>query len=142
MGRVGLLAAVLALGLAALPPVIDWGLSWFKRQDGCRVRGIVDGDTVRLSCAGASARGRLLGVDTPEMKAGCVAEFIGAVRATWALRLSFWSAGHVVVSRKGQGRYGRDLVRLSFDGRDVADEMIRSGLGRAYGGGRRTGWCG
>ena len=38
-------------------------------------------------------------------------------------------------------RYGRRLVRLSLDGRDVGAVLISEGLAVPYRGGRRIDWC-
>jgi endonuclease YncB( thermonuclease family) len=86
-------------------------------------------------------RARLLGFDTPEKKSRCVAEARDAVTATWLLRKSIWEAEEMQVQLKGTDRYGRRLVRMFLDGRDVADIMIATGYARRYGGGRRGSWC-
>ena len=41
----------------------------------------------------------------------------------------------------GEDRYGRRLVRLGIDGRDVGDGLIAEGLAVPYTGGRRIDWC-
>ena len=111
---------------------------------GCRVVGVVDGDTVGLHCPGETGigRARVLGYDTPEIfSPKCLSETIRGTIAKWSLRLALWRAERIDVYRSGTDRYDRDLVRLSIDGADVAPRMIGAGLARPYAGGRRQGWC-
>lgn len=101
---------------------------------------IVDGDSLRLA---GMALVRLDGIDTPELDGECPAETALAKRA--AARLAeLIGAGPVTVTWGGMRRekYGRPLVRISAGGRDVALTLIAEGLGRAYHGEARGGWCG
>ncbi|MZR14004.1 hypothetical protein GQE99_13360 [Maritimibacter sp. DP07] len=144
------LKAVIVLafaGLVVLPFLADSTLAVMRPMalrgnDQCRVLRYVDGDTVTMRCTGIGVfRARLLGFDTPEKKSRCVAEARDAVTATWLLRKSIWEAEEMQVQLKGTDRYGRRLVRMFLDGRDVADIMIATGYARRYGGGRRGSWC-
>lgn len=109
----------------------------------CRVLTVVDGDTVTLACDGTGVeRARLLGLDAPEKYSPkCAAELVAAERATWALRMMLLQAERLELTRDGEDRFGRTLVRLVADGEDVARRMIRAGHARAYGGGLRGSWC-
>jgi len=110
---------------------------------GCRVTGVIDGDTVRLDCPDRSEdRGRLMGFDAPEVfSPGCAAELRRGVAATAFLRREIWAAGEVETRVRGVDRYGRLLIVLRLDGEDVAARMLASGHARVYHGGRREGWC-
>lgn len=140
VGRIaffGLLGALLAVRLG------DLAIGYATPTTGCRVTGVVDGDTVRLSCRDSDdTRGRLLGFDTPEMYSPkCASEYRQGVAATWRLRKELWSASKVETRGGGHDRYGRRLVTLYLDGENVADIMVGAGLARRYTGGTRLGWC-
>ncbi len=104
-----------------------------------RLLSVVDGDTVRL--AGATIR--LTGFDAPETyRAQCDAELVQGEAATARLRQLInraTAAELAYLSRHDV--YGRDLVRLTLDGRNVADTMVGDGFARRYGGGQRRPWC-
>lgn len=135
------------LGLILLPTAADLVNAAMKPVAGdggtCRILRVVDGDTVTLMCPQYGMQSaRLLGFDTPEKYAPkCMAEFIAAERASWALRTLIQKADRLVLVRDGTDKYGRALVRLMLDGQDVARQMIRAGHGRTYGGGLRGSWC-
>jgi endonuclease YncB( thermonuclease family) len=144
------LKAVIGLGLFGLlilPTLADGinaAMKPVQAADGtCRIVRVVDGDTVTLLCGEEGLQSaRLLGFDTPEKYSPrCVAEFVAAERASWALRTLIQKADRLTLTRDGVDQYGRALVRLELDGQDVADRMIRAGHGRRYGGGPRGGWC-
>lgn len=113
-------------------------------QGDCRIIRVVDGDTVSLICPeDGMMSARLLGFDTPEKYAPkCLAEFVAAEKASWALRTLIQKADRIGLAQEGADQYGRALVRLELDGVDVARLMIRDGHGRVYGGGLRGSWCG
>lgn len=141
-GRFGLGVAVLTLGSVALPPVGDAINGFVKPKEGCRVVGIIDGDTVRLLCPGKGViSGRVVGYDTPEKKARCLSEFLAALSATQYLRWILWSGAQISARTQGEDRYGRALTMLSVDGQNVAERMVGAGLARRYDGGQRQGWC-
>ncbi|MDX1781201.1 MAG: thermonuclease family protein [Thalassovita sp.] len=113
-----------------------------KPKNGCRVVGVVDGDTVRLLCSGGGViSGRVVGYDTPEKKARCLSEFVDALSATQYLRWILWSGSQISVRTHGEDRYGRALTTLSVDGQNVAERMVGAGLARWYDGGQRQSWC-
>lgn len=64
-----------------------------------------------------------------------------AGQATRALGKKIAAAHEIRLSGGGRDRYGRLLVTLWLDGRDVAGEMIAEGLAVPYDGGRRINWC-
>lgn len=109
---------------------------------GCRISYVVDGDTLRLDCNGSLRRARLTGYDSPELsKPQCASEKRAAEAARKALERYIDKAGQLELQHRGTDKYRRDLVTLRLDGQDVAQIMIARGHGRAYGGGKRQGWC-
>ncbi len=86
-------------------------------------------------------RGRLLGFDTPEMKARCPSELYRAIRATYFLKWQLLKAGKISALPRDHDRYGRRLVFVVVDGRPLSDVMIEAGMARPYAGGKRRGWC-
>lgn len=134
-------------GLVLVPTIADLVNAAMKtvesEQGPCRVLRVVDGDTVSLICPeDGMVSARLLGFDTPEKYAPkCLSEFLAAERASWYLRALIQGADRMKLVHQGTDQYGRALVRLEIDGVDVARLMIRSGYGRAYGGGLRGSWC-
>ena len=109
----------------------------------CQIARVIDGDTVAMSCAGSGPfRARLVGYDTPEaFEPACAAEAQAARAAKTRLSTLVASAQTVDAQVSGTDRYGRRLVRLAIDGRDVGDVLIAEGLAVPYGGGRRIDWC-
>lgn len=125
-------------------PVVNAVLLPGKAAGGCHVTRVIDGDTVAMICAsGGALRGRLTGVDTPEIfSPGCASELRRGLEAKIRLQSILWSADEVKIVRSGTDRYGRALITMFADGRRVAGQLIAEGLGRPYGGGKRIGWCG
>lgn len=142
------LVAVLALWLVVLPFAVDGTIGVLRPAEtaggSCRILRVVDGDTVNLWCARrGQVKARLLGYDSPELfSPRCLSEFARAEQAVWFLRWTLLTAGPIRLVLHDHDRYGRALVGLSAGGRDVAALMIARGLGRAYDGGPRQGWCG
>jgi micrococcal nuclease len=134
-------------GLVLVPTVADLVNAAMKpvasAQGDCRIFRVVDGDTVSMVCPeDGMLSARLLGFDTPEKYAPkCLAEFVAAEKASWALRTLIQKANRLKLTQEGTDQYGRALVRLELDGVDVARLMIRDGHGRTYGGGLRGSWC-
>jgi endonuclease YncB( thermonuclease family) len=85
---------------------------------------------------------RLRDVDTPELKGRCPYERDMA-RAARERLAAILAEGAVAVSRIGLDKYGgRVDAAVSTRGTpDVAAALKLAGLGRAYAGGRREGWC-
>lgn len=114
------------------------------RDDGaCSVTRVIDGDTVDLSCPGEGRfRARLTGFDTPEtFEPGCRDEARLGHAATDRLSAMVRDAQTVDARLGAFDRYGRRLVGLSLDGRDVGTTLIGEGLALRYDGGRRPDWC-
>ncbi len=135
------IVVVIALALG-VPPVVDFVNGSAKSKSRCNVTMVMDGDTFKMTCPEEGIiRARIMGFDAPEKNARCIAEYIKATRATWALRLMLWQARTIEISLDGKDRYDRYLVNLRVNGKDIRTAMISSGLARAYSGGRRDSWC-
>jgi endonuclease YncB( thermonuclease family) len=100
-----------------------------------------DGDTLVMRSGEIV---RVLGVDTPELHpCRCSHECnLGeAARVFTAMAVTHG----VLLTRRGRDRYGRSLatVRVAEPGgrENLADLLVRAGLGRSYGGGPRAPWC-
>jgi endonuclease YncB( thermonuclease family) len=139
----GVLGAAAALFLASCQPVEVSATAVSPDPVACRVTSVVDGDTVDMTCAATGPfRARLTGFDTPEsFEPGCAAEARLARQATQRLRALVAQARRVDAALAGSDRFGRRLVRLSLDGRDVGAVLIAEGLALPYDGGRRIDWC-
>ena len=108
----------------------------------CRITFVYDGDTVALDCGAGDRTARIEGLNAPETRdAACADEAEAGRRATDRMRALVREAAQMTVSRQGHDRYGRELVRLWIDGRDVAATLVSEGLAEAYLGGRRRDWC-
>lgn len=113
---------ILALALALCP------------AQGVRVTCLHDGDSLVIN----RERLRLANIDAPELKARCPYERAQALRAR--NRLHELLQRPFLVEATGQDRYGRTLVRIRVDGRDVGEVLVGEGLARPYAGGRKP-WC-
>jgi micrococcal nuclease len=135
------------LGLVLVPSIADLVNAAMKTaasdQGLCRILNVIDGDTVTLMCqTSGMGRARITGYDTPEKYAPkCAGEFLAAEQASWALRTLIQKAERIEIVHQGIDRYGRVLIVLTLDGRDVARAMILAGHARQYGGGLRGSWC-
>ena len=95
-------------------------------------------DDIRIS-----VRVRLINIDTPEIHGQCAREIEMANAARDKLA-ELIPVGSVVELKniKDDKYLGRiDANVIMADGRDVGDVLVDMGLGRAYSGGRRAGWC-
>lgn len=112
-----------------------------------RLLQVIDGDTLFVQAQIwpgqlVETHVRLIGVDTPEIKGACATERATAEKAR-AYVVGLLGDDAVVLNNIRFGKYaGRVLARVtSAAGVDVAGALIERGLGRAYDGGRRKGWC-
>ncbi len=112
-----------------------------------RVLKVLDGDTLIVRARvwvgqDIEIKVRISGMDAPEMRGRCAGERKLARTARDYLRDRV-SSGIVRLHLVQYGKYaGRVLARVETeDGADIATEMIRAGMARAYGGGKRASWC-
>jgi endonuclease YncB( thermonuclease family) len=147
---------ILILALAATAPAlaVDAARAFPSQRDllagpvEARVIQVRDGDTFRVRAriwVGQEIviNVRLAGIDTPELRGRCASERALAKRARAFVARAVGDRP-VRLSQIRNGKYaGRVLARVETqDGIDLGAALSRAGLARAYGGGRRPGWCG
>lgn len=101
----------------------------------CGSLSVHDGDSIR--CGGE--RIRIANIDAPELPGSAKCEgrrspyancdFAKGYRARDALR-AFLATGPIQVQRLGPDRYGRTLARVTVNGRDAGEYLVRLGLAR------------
>jgi len=111
------------------------------------VTSIYDGDTFRANIKGypkivGYRMGiRVLGIDTPEMRAKCSKEKELA-RAAKKLTVSLLrGAEHIELRNIKRGKYFRILADVYVDGVSIADELLKGGYAVRYDGGTKIDWC-
>lgn len=97
-------------------------------QGPCRVSRVIDGDTVRMRCDGEEMKVRLLRIDTPERDEPRYREATEALRRLLDGRDVHFSYDEP--GRPARGNYGRLLVYLHAEGRNINVEMVRAGWSR------------
>ena len=108
--------------------------------DQARVAYVTDGDTFRLT---TGERIRIAGIDAPEIHQGqahCSLEIERGLEAARQLRAMI-DGQAVTIARVGRS-YNRTVARVTFDGRDLAGELVRRGIARPWPRGRpKPDWC-
>lgn len=86
---------------------------------------------------------RLRGIDAAEFRSQCAEEVRLASAARDALARML-AEGGVTIGRIDFDKYGGRVVASAATRNtpDVSDALLKTGLVRAYDGGRRDGWCG
>lgn len=85
---------------------------------------------------------RILGIDTPEMRAECAEEKKLALKGREFANKMFRSAEKIEFDNLKWDKYGgRVLVDVYLDGKSYKDEIINAGLARPYDGGTKESWC-
>jgi micrococcal nuclease len=135
------LTAYIALTLLVLWSIADQYAPYYGTKAACHVGYVYDGDTLEMRCGIEKLTARLVGFDAPETKSPkCPEELAWGNRATLRLR-ELLKSPDVVIYQQGFDKYGRDLVVVTINGRDVADMMISEGLAVDYHGAKRRNWC-
>jgi endonuclease YncB( thermonuclease family) len=107
---------------------------------------VVDGDTLAVKAhiwlgQTIETKVRIRGIDTPETKGKCAREVSMAAAATARLE-EIAGPGLVILTNVEPDKYGgRAIADIAAGDADLAALMLRSGLARAYDGGRRGSWC-
>ena len=108
---------------------------------------VIDGDTVLVRARiwlgqDVETRVRLLGIDTPELKARCGEEQRLALVARDFVRDRVLGRRVNLVDIR-HDKYGKRVLSrvITPDGEDLGAALIRHGLGRPYDGGGRQNWC-
>jgi endonuclease YncB( thermonuclease family) len=83
------------------------------------------------------------GIDAAEFRAQCAEEVRLAAAARDALARML-AEGGVTIGRIDFDKYGGRVVAnaATRSTPDISDALLKTGLVRAYDGGRRDGWCG
>jgi endonuclease YncB( thermonuclease family) len=154
----GVVAATAIPGLLASPPAARSGapsrgadepanMSPLTTVYAADLLRVIDGDTfdARIHVwpgLAVTTRVRLRGIDAPELHAHCPQERSKAEAARTALA-AILADGQIRVLHIGPDKYNGRIVADAATARttDVSATMLRSGLARAYDGGRRAGWC-
>lgn len=85
---------------------------------------------------------RILGIDTPEIRAKCDEEKKLALEARALANKLFREAKDIEFANLKWDKYGgRVLVDVYLDGKLYKDEIINAGLARPYDGGTKEEWC-
>lgn len=95
-----------------------------------RVAYVTDGDTFRLT---TGERIRIAGIDAPEIHEGqahCRLEIERGLESARQLRAMI-DGQAVTIVRVGHS-YNRTVARITFEGRDLAAELVRRGIARPW----------
>jgi len=85
---------------------------------------------------------RILGIDTPEIRADCPEEKELALQGRVFANDMFRNADNIEFHNLKWDKYGgRILADVYIDGVSYKDEIIEAGLAREYYGGKKIGWC-
>ena len=110
------------------------------------IHSVYDGDTFRCTIAnypaiiGEEISVRVAGIDTPEMKDKRPEVKALAVKARDYVRQRLSGASVVELRNIRRRKYFRLVADVWVDGADLAGELIRLGLAKRYGGGRKPEW--
>jgi len=110
-------------------------------RNGCVIGSVFSGDSLSLNCGGAGEiLFQIAGLDTPNIAApGCAEELAHGTLAAERLQ-SLIGAGEIRIERL-EGRNIPPLIRVSVDGVDVAERLVREGLAVASLGNEQINWC-
>ena len=85
---------------------------------------------------------RILGIDTPEMRAECAEEKKLALKGREFANRMFRAAEKIEFANLKWDKYGgRILADVYLDGKLYKDEIINAGLAKPYDGGTKESWC-
>lgn len=107
---------------------------------------IYDGDTFYCNISrwpktlGENIWIRVNGIDTPEMRGSPPEVKVLAQEAKTIVYDRLTNAEVVVLKNIKRGKYFRVVVDVEFDGKDLADELIKVGLAKRYDGGTKSEW--
>lgn len=109
---------------------------------------IYDGDTVTMRVdvgfgwSKEKVKCRIQGIDTPEYRGASEEEKVLS-RAAKAFLSELLSGAELIILRSmtKPDKYGRSIVALWADGKDVSQLMIEAGHARAYDGGTKQPWA-
>ena len=112
-----------------------------------KIISIYDGDTFRANIksypkiVGYKMSIRILGIDTPEIRAKCEKEKDLAQDAKKLTVSLLRGAKLIKLKNVKRGKYFRILADVYADGVSVADELIKNDFAVKYDGGTKIDWC-
>lgn len=112
-----------------------------------KITSIYDGDTFRANIkdypkiVGHRMSIRILGIDTPELKAKCKREKDLAINAKRLTASMLGDGKRIELRNIKRGKYFRILANVYVDGISIGDELIRNNLALEYDGGTKIDWC-
>jgi len=121
--------------------------AWATTFEKVTLVSVYDGDTITVTLLGVHPlfgeriAVRIRGIDTPEIRGKCQEEKEGAIAARDFLRELLARAARIDLVDVMRGKFFRIVATVRADGVDVAAALVKNGLGRPYGGGKREGWC-
>lgn len=104
----------------------------------------IDGDTVRIQARVwpnilVEEHVRLLGIDTPEMRAAATCERVLAQAAKQATADILTAGKRITISSNSRDSFGRILGEVRVDGILLSDTLLARGVARKFG--VKTPWC-
>jgi endonuclease YncB( thermonuclease family) len=112
-----------------------------------KITSVYDGDTFRANIkgypkiVGYRMSIRILGIDTPELKAKCKREKDLAINAKRLTASMLGDGKRIELRNIKRGKYFRILANVYVDGISIGDELIRNNLALEYDGGTKIDWC-
>ena len=112
-----------------------------------KITSVYDGDTFRANIkgypkiVGYRMSVRILGIDTPELKAKCKREKDLAINAKRLTASMLGDGKRIELRNIKRGKYFRILADVYVDGISIGDELIRNNLALKYDGGTKIDWC-
>lgn len=107
-----------------------------------------DGDTITVNLigyrdiVGDEIPIRVRGVDTPEIRGGCLTEKVRAIQAKRFVESELIMAKRIKIINPDRGKYFRIVGDVWYDGKNLSDELLDRGLAVPYDGGTKTNpWC-
>jgi micrococcal nuclease len=109
-----------------------------------KVIDVYDGDSITLEIdlgfhVKIVEKARVNGIDTPELRSHSTLEKDLAKTVRKYVRDLILDKEVEIISHK-EGKYGRYLVDVGIDGKDLATELLRKGYAKPYDGGKKEPW--
>jgi endonuclease YncB( thermonuclease family) len=108
---------------------------------------VIDGDTIEIKDSNAPISilktiksHRLHGIDTPEIKGKCEKERELALKAKYFTQ-NFITLNSQIYYHKKLDKYGRFLIDIKDNNKDLATELVVAGLAVYYEGETKYDWC-
>jgi micrococcal nuclease len=133
--------------LVLFPPIMWASEKHYGDAVVSEVSTIYDGDTFFANIkdyppiAGDHIAIRVKGVDTPEMKGDCEREVELARKAKQFTVTFLRSAKTIQLKNLARDKYFRIDADVYSNGKSLAAELIKAGLGYEYYGGKKRSWC-